>query len=251
MSLLEKFIVQSNNAKSQEEIFKYFCAVLAELGYNSVVYSLLTNHPSIDRPAGHGVLSNYPEDWMQHYSKKGYVKADPVIKHAFQTSDKYTWDNLINNYPLSKLEKRVMDECREAKLLNGAAVAIYSPNLEIAGVGLASTVGGAYSDKDSLSIIRSLANQFHITFSELDNNIAKNLPKYITLTNREREILSWCAEGKSNTVIATILSIDDATVKFHLANVYRKFGVGDRLQAVMKAVLFGLINPPDLRKLHI
>ena len=61
----EEFITQTNHASSQEEVFALFQEKLRNLGYDSVVYSLLTDHPSIGRKAGHGVMGNYPTDWME------------------------------------------------------------------------------------------------------------------------------------------------------------------------------------------
>ena len=65
---VEEFIIATNEAKSQEEVFQIFCNALAEFGFDRVVFSLLTDHPSIDKRAGHGVMSNYPADWMDYYT---------------------------------------------------------------------------------------------------------------------------------------------------------------------------------------
>lgn len=56
-----------------------------------------------------------------------------------------------------------------------------------------------------------------------------------TLTNRERDVLCWAAEGKTAWEIGTILSISERTVKFHLSNIYRKMGVSTRAQALVIA----------------
>jgi len=250
MGLLEDFIVKSNSATNQEEIFRHFCASLAELGYDSVVYSLLTDHVKINRKKGHGVLCNYPVDWMEYYNNNNYFQHDLVVHHAFTTSDAYTWKQLLDNPTSPTIGKKILHESREARLLDGAAVAIYGPRFEIAGVGLASTSGGAYCDKQSLSIIRVLANQFHITYSALDTNVDNILPNYVQLSPREYEVLSQCAEGKSDTVIASILSITNHGVDHHMRNIFRKLQVNDRLQAVIKAILLGLINPPNVRNFY-
>jgi len=242
-------LISNEGASSQEEVFEIFRNSLAELGYDRVLYSLLTDHPSLNKKAGHGLIRNYPDDWMQYYSENGYVNIDPVIKHAFTTSATYTWNNLIDTKKLRKSEKKVMNESKEAKLLDGAAVAIYGPNTEIAGVGLASSSGGINPDKNTLSIIRTLANQFHIAYSEFDRKLVNQPSSYIELTPREREILSWSAEGKSIPVIACIMSISDSAVKFHLQNIYRKLDVSDRTQAVVKALYLGLINPNRIHHL--
>jgi DNA-binding CsgD family transcriptional regulator len=250
MDIIEKFITQTNDAKSQEEVFSHFCEALQQLGYDSVVYSLLTDHISLNRKAGHGVMCNYPSDWMEYYNKQEYLPHDPVIHHAFTTSAPYTWKQLLDQRSLSAKQERMLHESQEARLLDGAAVAIYGPKFEIAGVGLASTSGGVNPDKNMLSIIRALANQFHITYSELDSNKSSDKPKYVVLTPREREILMWSAEGKSVSAIACILSVSDNSVKFHLKNIYHKLDVSDRIQAVVKAIYMGLINPSNIRHFH-
>ena len=52
------------------------------------------------------------------------------------------------------------------------------------------------------------------------------------LTEREIEALVLLVNGNSNSEIATQLSISTATVKFHLANIYSKLGVDNRVDAV-------------------
>ncbi len=52
------------------------------------------------------------------------------------------------------------------------------------------------------------------------------------VTRREREILFYLAEGQSNNEIADRLIVSLATVKKHLANMYRKIGAASRRQAV-------------------
>jgi DNA-binding NarL/FixJ family response regulator len=60
------------------------------------------------------------------------------------------------------------------------------------------------------------------------------------LTRREQEILMLAAAGHSNGRIAEILWVAAQTVKFHLADVYRKLGVRNRAEAVEAARRLGL-----------
>jgi DNA-binding CsgD family transcriptional regulator len=239
---LDEFITRTNHASSQEEVFQLFQTALRDLGYDSVVYSLLTDHPSIGRKAGHGVMGNYPTDWMGYYLAKGYFEKDPIPKHAFTTSAAYTWEHVVKNSSITAQQKRVMNEAQDAKLFSGAAVAIYGPNFEVAGVGIASSVGGVKPSRDTLSFVRALAHQFHLAYSQFD--VPRAVPvKQVYLTPREREVLSYSAEGKSTPVIAAILSISADTVSFHLKNIYAKLNVSSRQTAVVKAIRLGLITP--------
>ena len=60
------------------------------------------------------------------------------------------------------------------------------------------------------------------------------------LSQREREVLHWLAQGLSNKEIARTLSLSENTVKTHLANVYAKLGVGRRTEALKVARQQGL-----------
>lgn len=55
-----------------------------------------------------------------------------------------------------------------------------------------------------------------------------------TLSNRQRELLTELAKGKSNKEIALTMNITEGTVKMKLHILYTKFHVANRMQLVMK-----------------
>ncbi len=60
------------------------------------------------------------------------------------------------------------------------------------------------------------------------------------LTDREREILAFIAQGKNNTEIADRLVISPKTLSNHISNIFGKLQVADRAQAIVKARDAGL-----------
>lgn len=62
------------------------------------------------------------------------------------------------------------------------------------------------------------------------------------LTRRELEILRLVSEGRSNRQVGQLLWVTDQTVKFHLANIYRKLGVGSRHEAARWAHEHGVLE---------
>lgn len=63
------------------------------------------------------------------------------------------------------------------------------------------------------------------------------------LSCREKEVLHWVSQGKSNEEIGAILGISHNTVKNHLKRVFNKLGVTSRSQAVRLFVQHSLGHP--------
>ena len=68
-------------------------------------------------------------------------------------------------------------------------------------------------------------------------------PKTIALNEREVEVLTWAARGKTSAEIAKILDVAKRTVDFHIENARGKLGAATRTEAVLKAATGRLIEP--------
>lgn len=64
----------------------------------------------------------------------------------------------------------------------------------------------------------------------------------VKLTHREREVLVVAAEGLTARQIATRLGVRERTITTHLARIYGKLGVGNRLAAIRMAAQSGLVS---------
>lgn len=63
------------------------------------------------------------------------------------------------------------------------------------------------------------------------------------LTERETQVLTQVALGRSNTEISRELSIGETTVKTHVSRVLAKLNLTSRSQAVVLAYETGLVHP--------
>ncbi len=61
------------------------------------------------------------------------------------------------------------------------------------------------------------------------------------LTQRERQILNYIADGNTNKQIANILKISEQTIKNHVSAILRKLNANDRAHAVVLAIKRGWI----------
>lgn len=60
---------------------------------------------------------------------------------------------------------------------------------------------------------------------------------YKNLTIREEQVLNLLLRGHSNKSMAKIMSVTSHTIKAHLESIYRKFGVHNKVQAVIYAMV--------------
>jgi DNA-binding NarL/FixJ family response regulator len=68
-------------------------------------------------------------------------------------------------------------------------------------------------------------------------------PSTIDLNDREIEVLTWVARGKTSAEIAQILGLTKRTVDFHTDNARAKLGAATRTEAAIKAATGRLIEP--------
>lgn len=74
---------------------------------------------------------------------------------------------------------------------------------------------------------------------------AENGPSKVDLSERELEVLSMVADGRSNRAVGDALGLSRRTIEVHLSNAYRKLGVKSRTEAVVVALREGLIDEPS------
>jgi DNA-binding CsgD family transcriptional regulator len=82
-------------------------------------------------------------------------------------------------------------------------------------------------------IIRKLRDSGRLSTGSADRN---------QLSRRESKILLMISEGAANKYVAHTLGLSEATVKFHLGNVYRKLGCRNRQEAISSARALGIVR---------
>jgi DNA-binding NarL/FixJ family response regulator len=127
------------------------------------------------------------------------------------------------------------------------AEALYATEDRVAAADLlqeAAQDAGRMAARPLLDDIRALARRARLS---LDSTPGAPAPPAevvpFGLTDREREVLSLVAAGRSNGQIATALFISPKTASVHVSNILAKLGVSGRVEAAAVAHRLGLLEP--------
>ena len=152
-------------------------------------------------------------------------------------------DDEVDNRELYRLLRRVHKLCPDLVTI----VFVESDDRLTVDAALA---GGAYWAVDRqlgvTELVRAVTEAYRAQLEETgatDHGVGARA----RLTRRELEILRLVAEGRPNREVAKILWVTDQTIRFHLANTYKKLGVSNRIEATQWAIAHGLVPPaaPD------
>lgn len=233
------------SAATSEEAFDKYCSVMAASGYDQVTYSLVTDHPSLQLPRQHGLATSYPSEWMEYYNEKHYMDVDPVVERVLTSSAPFFWRDIMLDKRIADRSLRMMQEAGDAGLNDGIGFPLHGQPGEIVGVGIArSSPTGENESYAFLASTYLISTFFHATYRQLLTSHKTNRP---AMTEREKDVLLWASEGKTDIEIGIILGITFHTVRFHWRRIFYKLGVKGRNYAITKAIRLNLISPVIIR----
>lgn len=180
---------------------------------------------------------NYPEEWLAHYAQEGLYKSDPIILHQLKVMRPQYWDEAYNVF----VDKPYMDFINKANdfgLRHGIATGCSASNTDK--ISIFSFSGDqdrfASHHKAVLDVLTP-----HL-FQGLLKMYHSSMQQGREFTDREKEVMQWVKEGKSNWDLAMILDISERTVKFHVQNVEKKLNAVNRAHAVALAMDYGMLG---------
>lgn len=201
-------------------------------------YSFILRIPqSLTRPQVKG-LDNYSEAWRAYYQTNECLLTDPAIQFASRSSKPVVWTEKLYNH-----NKSLWQEMKRDGHSVGVTQSCWGP-MSITGFLSFSRASDPIS-KAELEVLGKEMRPLGLTlftklydYYRLDETI--NAEEQV-ITLREREILRWTGDGKTAEDISIILNITPRTVHFHMNNVLNKLIVSNKVHAVMKAHLIGLL----------
>lgn len=234
------FVEATTQADSTDEIRRLLTDAVERLGFAYTAFSDVSRYQETGDLDCLAVVLTFPEEWTDHYVRQGYADIDPVHHFARHSPRAFTWDQVRAQKGLLPRQQTILEECRIAGLPHGVTVPLFGPRGSTALLSVAGA-GRELEDPGKLRLVSTLAAQFYIAHQALLEN-EPEVPDFVPLTGREREVLTWSARGKSNWAISEILHISERSVNFHITNAMRKLQASTRIMAVLKAIRHGLIQ---------
>lgn len=180
----------------------------------------------------------FSEEWRAYYIDRGARLIDPGPDITMRHGRPMSWHDALSSRKLTQAELDYVAETRRFGLTSGYGFPLWGPHGHNAFVAVGFPPGTPLPDQHTIKVHQTLLMTGHQKICELTAQGYKDL----SLSTREREVLTWIGRGKSNTDIATILSISGDTVATYMRRIYAKLQCHDRIGAVIKALRLGLIH---------
>ncbi|MCC6474686.1 MAG: LuxR family transcriptional regulator [Burkholderiales bacterium] len=200
------------------------------------------------------LLSNAPLSWRECCESAALDRRnDPLLRAAYRRASPVPWREIRHGYPL------LFDEAAQHGLATGISHAIHGGNGDWSMVSFVMDRGGRPAEEAidrAAAECHLLACQVHDAAARIVRRAAAGVSAGRSaggaapgaspaLTSRERECLELAAQGRTAAEMASILSVTERTIAFHLAEIRRRIGAANSRQAVGKAISLGIISRRD------
>jgi LuxR family quorum sensing-dependent transcriptional regulator len=182
------------------------------------------------------VIHNLPAAWVDEYLDNDYILNDPIARYCLEARDPFSWREAIEA-TASRAAKDIMKRAEQYGLKNGVCFPIHNINGFEAGVSLS-----GFPTPPKRTEIRSLYLASIMAFNAVRRIRSDHSFRIQGISEREKEVLTWCALGRTSKEIAYILFVSENTVNVHVKNAISKLSARNKTEAVTIAVRKGIIN---------
>lgn len=235
------FIGKVTQATSVEQVWELHTAKMAEYGFDRILFASnrFRTHGAFGDPSDAIVLTNHDKDYIDEFFGKSLFFNAPMAIWAAQNSGACSWQWAIDRRArgeTGKRENEVLDLNERMGVTAGYSISFEQTTQRAkSAIGLCAKRGLSQRDVDAIwaedgDEILQLNNVVNLKISTLPYE-RQGKP----LTERQREVLQWVADGKTLQDIATIMDLNQATVEKHLRLARENLNADTTAQAVLKA----------------
>jgi DNA-binding CsgD family transcriptional regulator len=236
---LSKFAAEVSGPISKDDLFRSLGRYLRGYGAEFYGYHVQATHlRQLNWDEGF-VYNNVSPEFTRVYRERGYDAIDPIRPLAAKRAEPFFWSEVPQLVNLTPAQRDYLAFLKQFGVREGISVPVFGAKGTVAVVAAGTMTQDLRIGPDDLLDLQLVCAFVHRRFLQLFGASDQELP---TLTKREREVLGWIAQGKSTSVIASILGVSEHTIDTLTRRTFQKLGVNDRISAVLKAVGAGLVS---------
>jgi len=196
-------------------------------------FLLFCHKPSKQEMILNATLTNFHRSFLSDYERYEWAEDDFMLDLVLQTKQPLVWDTAQLRYEDMRKQSYI-DFMHASRLFSGVVVPLQSRPGTASALAISSATNRSLeAGAVEAATIMAYAAMAKAEVLGLCNGVSADAVKaLLTLSPIQQEILSWIGEGKSNMDIATIMEINERTVRYHVTEILRKLGVATRAQAV-------------------
>ncbi|MET0286215.1 MAG: autoinducer binding domain-containing protein [Polyangiales bacterium] len=222
-------------ASTPGEVFARGRTFTEQLGFSFCSFGL--RHLSAFGQEQDAIFDSYPRGWMKHYIARDYIRIDPTVALGAQRDSPVRWSDRV-----FAEATELWADARSVGLRVGIATPSWG-NARYFGLLSVARETTALSEAELTWLrprLRWIADNMRgcIQVATANERTAK---QQVRLSAREREVLTWTAQGKTSWEIGQIIGISENTVNFHIKNTIRKLDAQNKVHAAARAVHLGLL----------
>ncbi|MCB1460052.1 MAG: autoinducer binding domain-containing protein [Nitratireductor sp.] len=227
----------SANATSSDRLFlTTLIAMRQALGARHVGVSICDY--SDDKPVSTHVLT-YPMDWIAHYLRSQYCECDPLLSIDYRRARQLDWQEIYATSEAAPIFANFVDAG-----LGRNGITIIVPLSERYHCGLTLVFDcpdpqWSNFKSEHLELFRFEADRIGDLYL---GTYQPQTAAPISLTRRERQVLSLVAQGRTDEEIAALMGLGKWTIVSHLQSAKCKLGSANRTAAVATAITNGIIT---------
>jgi len=238
--MLDVLMDKMDSASSSKDVWEILYNYVQIFNIDALTYYHKPPAGSLDYKDDYFIAHGFNEQNVTQYKRRTARLENHLTHRSMLISKPTYWDELLTmKIAQNPEEGEIIKRFYDTDNANGIALPTYGPNGRNGCIVLRFADKSLSLSRKNIRAVQWAAQTAHMTFCNLR---AKSQSPSVTLTSREREVLTWVARGKSNSVIADIVGISQHTVTGYLRRIYLKTGTSDRTTATILALGESLID---------
>jgi LuxR family transcriptional regulator, quorum-sensing system regulator SdiA len=235
------FISKVLDASSIERVWELHVIKMATYGFDRMLYGAnrFRTHGEFGDLSDAVILTNHAKDYIDLFFGKSLYLSAPMAIWAANNTGVSSWQWAVDRRAAGKStenENKILDLNDRMDVKAGFSISFETiSERSKSAIGLCAEKSLSQAEVDK---IWQKSGDEIILLNNLINQKISTLPferQSKPLTNRQREVLQWVADGKTLQDIATIMGLNQATIEKHLRLARTNLNAGTTAQAVLKA----------------